>query len=117
MVFALAARLASAKHQLRVAVLCCAVQRDVPGLTRAVIPVFVSKGIKAISVGVNAGSAPPGVPKYTPFIWRDEASGTQILAFWHPGVGHTHSDKTWFVVMAVSTWQVTPNGRVPPILC
>lgn len=64
---------------------CYAMQRDVPGLTRAVIPILVSKGIKAISVGVNAGSAPPGVPKYTPFIWRDEPSGTQILAFWHPG--------------------------------
>lgn len=68
-------------------VLCRAVQRDVPGLTRASIPVFVSRGIKAISVGVNAGSAPPGVPWFTPFIWRDEASGTQILAFWHPGAG------------------------------
>ena len=65
--------------------MCCAVQRDVPGLTRASIPVFVSRGIKAISVGVNAGSAPPGVPRFTPFIWRDEPSGTQILAFWHPG--------------------------------
>lgn len=65
--------------------LCRAVQRDVPGLTRASIPVFVSRGIKAISVGVNAGSAPPGVPWFTPFLWRDEASGTQILAFWHPG--------------------------------
>jgi hypothetical protein len=69
------------------AVLCCAVQRDVPGLSRASIPVFVSQGIKAISVGVNAGSAPPGVPWYTPFTWRDEPSGTDILAFWHPGEG------------------------------
>lgn len=64
---------------------CAVLQRDVPGLTRAVIPIFVAAGIKAISVGVNAGSAPPGVPKYQPFVWRDEASDTQILAFWHPG--------------------------------
>jgi hypothetical protein len=137
-------------------------QRDVPGLTRAVIPVLAAKGIKAVSVGVNpgaalaffelqcsiswvfsgtnspstahislvylcclahtapvvlhrvtkmsldtttcgnmtcmtldiavvmhmpAGSAPPGVPMFTPFIWRDEASGTQLLAFWRPGGG------------------------------
>ncbi|WIA38239.1 hypothetical protein OEZ86_001582 [Tetradesmus obliquus] len=59
--------------------------RDVPGLTRAVIPVLAAKGIKAVSVGVNPGSAPPGVPMFTPFIWRDEASGTQLLAFWRPG--------------------------------
>ncbi|KAF6263057.1 hypothetical protein COO60DRAFT_1635480 [Scenedesmus sp. NREL 46B-D3] len=59
--------------------------RDVPGLTRAVIPVLAAKGVKAVSVGVNPGSAPPGVPMFTPFIWRDEASGTQLLAFWRPG--------------------------------
>jgi hypothetical protein len=85
-------------HALWCAMLCCAVllQRDVPGLTRAVIPVFVSKGIKAISVGVNAGSAPPGVPKCTPFIWRDEA----IVRHTNPGLlaprcgAHTVHD--WF---------------------
>lgn len=60
-------------------------QRDVPGLTRAAIPVLVSQGVKAVSVGVNAGSAPPGVPKNTPFLWRDAESHTQVLAFWHPG--------------------------------
>lgn len=60
-------------------------QRDVPGLTRAAIPILVGQGIKAVSVGVNAGSAPPAVPHHTPFIWRDEQSNTQILAFWHPG--------------------------------
>lgn len=32
-----------------------AVQRDVPGLTRAVIPVLAAKGVKAVSVGVNPG--------------------------------------------------------------
>jgi hypothetical protein len=33
-----------------------AVQRDVPGLTRAVIPILAAKGIKAVSVGVNPGA-------------------------------------------------------------
>ena len=37
------------------------------------------------TVGVNGGSAPPAVPKNTPFIWRDEPSGKQLLAMWHPG--------------------------------
>ncbi|WIA20109.1 hypothetical protein OEZ85_005961 [Tetradesmus obliquus] len=59
--------------------------RDVPGLTRASIPVLASKGVRGITGGVNAFSAPPGVPKNTPFIWRDEESGTQLLAMWHPG--------------------------------
>ncbi|GAB4813534.1 hypothetical protein N2152v2_000580 [Parachlorella kessleri] len=60
-------------------------QRDVPGFTRAAIPILYSQGVRAVSVGVNGGSAPPGVPKNTPFWWRDEASGKQLLAFWHPG--------------------------------
>jgi hypothetical protein len=39
------------------------VQRDVPGMTRAAIPVLVSEGVTALTSGVNGFSAPPGVPK------------------------------------------------------
>lgn len=60
-------------------------QRDVPGLTRAAVPILAKAGVKGLSVGVNSGSAPPGVPKSTPFLWRDDASNTSIIAFWHPG--------------------------------
>ena len=60
-------------------------QRDVPGLTRSAVPVLTSQGVTSLSVGVNGGSAPPGVPKFTPFWWADEPSGTRLLAFWHPG--------------------------------
>lgn len=60
-------------------------QRDVPGLTRAAIPIFKTKGIKALSAGVNGFSAPPGVPHMTPFVWRDEDSDSEIIAMWHPG--------------------------------
>ncbi|KAF6255451.1 hypothetical protein COO60DRAFT_212733 [Scenedesmus sp. NREL 46B-D3] len=59
--------------------------RDVPGLTRAAVPVLAAQGVRGITGGVNAFSAPPGVPKNTPFVWRDEQSGTQLLAMWHPG--------------------------------
>jgi len=38
-------------------------QRDVPGMTRAVIPALRSRNVTAISVGVNGGSAPPVVGK------------------------------------------------------
>lgn len=41
--------------------------------------------VQAISVGVNSGSAPPDVPRGTPFLWRDEPSGAQLIAMWHPG--------------------------------
>jgi hypothetical protein len=36
-------------------------------------------------VGVNSGSAPPDVPRSTPFLWRDIASGAQVIAMWHAG--------------------------------
>lgn len=60
-------------------------QRDVPGLTRAALPVLAAAGVTAISVGVNPASAPPDVPKNTPFAWVDGASGAAVMAFWHPG--------------------------------
>lgn len=56
-------------------------QRDVPGMTRSVIPYLLQSGIRAISVGVNGASAPPVVPKA--FVWRDPVSNTDILAMWH----------------------------------
>lgn len=58
-------------------------------MTRAVIPVFAKQGIRAVSGGVNGFAAPPGVPKNTPIIWRDEESGHQIIAMWHPGGGNS----------------------------
>ncbi|BDA48441.1 hypothetical protein COCOBI_12-1200 [Coccomyxa sp. Obi] len=60
-------------------------QRDVPGFTRNAIPILTAEGIRAVTIGVNGGSAPPGVPKNTPFIWRDEASGTELVTVLHPG--------------------------------
>jgi len=38
--------------------------------------------VEAITVGVNGASLPPAVPKL--FLWRDEESGTDIIAMWHP---------------------------------
>ena len=65
-------------------------QRDVPGLTRAALPVITNedwmRGVKMLSVGVNGGSAPPAVPWNQPFLWRDEGTNSQIIAMWHPGV-------------------------------
>ncbi|CAL8470098.1 g9640 [Coccomyxa elongata] len=60
-------------------------QRDVPGFTRAAVPILVDQGVKAVTLGVNGGSAPPDVPHNTPFLWHDKQSGTEIIAMWHPG--------------------------------
>lgn len=64
-------------------------QRDVPGMTRGVLPVVTELWwgpvVRAISVGVNGASPAPAVPLNTPFVWRDEATGSQVVAFWHPG--------------------------------
>lgn len=73
--------------------MCCA-QRDVPGFTRAAVPVLVGQGIKAVTVGVNGGSAPPDVPYNTPFLWHDKQSKTEIVAMWHPGALPAPSCKT-----------------------
>lgn len=57
--------------------------RDVPGMTRSVIPLLNKVGVRAITVGVNGGSSPPAVS--SAFIWKDVQSGFDILAMWHPG--------------------------------
>ncbi|CAG5115517.1 unnamed protein product [Candidula unifasciata] len=59
-------------------------QRDVPGMTKALLPVLQARGVKAISVGVNPGTAPPDVP--SPFVWKLKASDPDgIMAFWVKG--------------------------------
>lgn len=60
-------------------------QRDVPGITRAALPVLAAAGLRAVSVGVNGGSAFPQVPRV--FSWRDAASGATMPAMWH-GLGY-----------------------------
>ena len=59
-----------------------------------VIPLLSAAGVSAISVGANGGSAAPLLPGYnlsrlsqlpTPFVWRDKASSTSVIAHWHPG--------------------------------
>jgi hypothetical protein len=51
-------------------------QRDVPGLSRAAIPLLRSTGVSGISVGVNGASLPPSVPNA--FVWRDESSAEEV---------------------------------------
>jgi hypothetical protein len=62
-------------------------QRDVPGMTSSVIKILKDSGVKAITVGVNSGSAPPAVPKA--FLWspstRNPEHSESILTLYHPG--------------------------------
>ncbi len=69
-------------------------QRDVPGMSRGVVPLLAEAGIHTISVGANGGSASPDLPGYamsragalsTPFVWRDPESDSSVIAHWHPG--------------------------------
>eukprot|EP01059_Diplonema_ambulator_P005631 TRINITY_DN153_c0_g1_i12.p1 TRINITY_DN153_c0_g1~~TRINITY_DN153_c0_g1_i12.p1 ORF type:complete len:880 (+),score=307.94 TRINITY_DN153_c0_g1_i12:55-2640(+) len=60
--------------------------RDVPGTTRAVVPWLVKNGFTAITVGQNPGTpATGGWYPHKVFLWKDEASGTEILAMNHAG--------------------------------
>jgi hypothetical protein len=58
-------------------------QRDVPGLTRAVIPLLVERGVRALSVGANTYSASASVPRI--YRWLEPASEATVIALQHPG--------------------------------
>jgi hypothetical protein len=50
---------------------------DVPGHTRAIVPLLAEAGIKLLHIGVNEASSVPDVPPV--FLWRDEASSAEII--------------------------------------
>lgn len=61
-------------------------QRDVPGMTRALIPLLKSQYVTAISIGANGGSTPPDLPPC--FVWADAQTNSSILGlFTWPGYG------------------------------
>lgn len=61
-------------------------QRDVPGMTRALIPILSRKGVSAISIGANDGSTPPDVPAC--FLWTDADSESELIGLFNwPGYG------------------------------
>jgi hypothetical protein len=71
-------------------------QRDVPGWTRAAIPLLHKHGIRGLSFGAGT---PPGKPDTPPlFVWRDEGTSTEVVATYETAYGN---DKTAFVL---------PNG-------
>ena len=67
-------------------------QRDVPGLTRALVPLLKRAGVRSISIGANDGATPPDVP--AAFLWKDLATpgkDGEIVTFLNwPGYGSWH---------------------------
>ena len=71
--------------------------RDVPGTTRALVPILVRNNISAISIGVN--DAAPNADMPNPGVWLDPASNTSVLYMqtgpgicypWPPGPDPLH---------------------------
>lgn len=60
---------------------------DVPGHTRAIVPLLANAGIEFLHIGVNRASAMPEVPPV--FVWRDEASGTELIVMYQHAYGGT----------------------------
>lgn len=58
---------------------------DVPGHTRAMIPLLAEAGIRLLHIGVNPASSVPDVPPI--FRWRDEASATDIVMIYDQTYG------------------------------
>ena len=63
---------------------------DVPGHTRAIVPLLARAGIRFLHIGVNGGCSAPEVPEL--FRWRDEATSTEIIVMQHQGYGGVHID-------------------------
>lgn len=55
---------------------------DVPGHTRAIVPLLVEAGVRFLHIGVNAASTPPDVPPV--FRWQ-APSGAEIAVMYHKG--------------------------------
>ena len=68
-------------------------QRDVPGLTRGIVPLMQDAGVLAFSEGCNAQITPPEVPGPV-FNWTDRRSSASALFMIHPrGYGLSLGDQ------------------------
>ena len=87
-------------------------QRDVPGWTRATLPLLRKHGIIGVSFGAGT---PPGKPDVPPLcVWRDSASGAEVVLTYETGYG---GDSTLFVlpngVALAVAWQGDNTGPAP----
>lgn len=61
---------------------------DVPGHTRAIVPLLANAGVRFLHIGVNHMSAVPQVPPA--FVWRDPDSNAELIVFYCRGYGAEH---------------------------
>ena len=96
-------------------------QRDVPGMTRGVVPSLAAVGAIGVSVGVNTNSAPPAVPGVQPvtegaaagiFRWRDEATNTEVLTSIHGGGYGGHGGQNIYALTEAGNCIVVPVRHV-----
>jgi hypothetical protein len=67
---------------------------DVPGHTRAIVPLLAEAGIKFLHIGVNQASTAPDVPPI--FVWQDDSGAEMVVMYQHsygdllivPGTSH-----------------------------
>ena len=87
-------------------------QRDVPGWTRAALPLLNKHGIHGLSFGAGT---PPGKPDVPPLcVWQDIASGSSVVLTYETGYGR---DSTLFVLpngeALCVAWQGDNTGPAP----
>ena len=92
-------------------------QRDVPGMTRSMIPLFKKAGINAISIGANGRAAPADVPDI--FRWFDQKSNEEIITIYHAG-GYGGTDIKSCVIIdnfthALATYWNGDNAGPPSV--
>lgn len=58
---------------------------DVPGHTRAMVPLLAEAGVELLHLGVNPASSVPDVPPV--FTWHDVASGARLTVIYNDGYG------------------------------
>jgi hypothetical protein len=86
--------------------------RDVPGTTRALVPLLVKNNISALSIGVNGGSPAPDMPN--PGVWADPASGTSVL-YMQTGQGQGYPNNPGGYLIRICCVQTaTPHPPPPP---
>jgi hypothetical protein len=58
---------------------------DVPGHTRALVPLLAESGVRLLHLGVNPASRLPEVPPV--FLWRDSATDTDVIVIYNATYG------------------------------
>ena len=59
---------------------------DVPGHTRAIVPILAEAGVRFLHIGRNRASSPPTVPDA--FLWR-HTDGSEVAVVYHHDYGYT----------------------------